>query len=88
MTESDASAGPPAPQASSTAPVAQAILGVLLVALLFFGPPLVEYRVNRQLAASCVLGVGLLLALLMRRPHRAWGFVIALAGATMIPVPA
>ncbi|GAA1482639.1 hypothetical protein GCM10009624_30790 [Gordonia sinesedis] len=88
MIESDASAGLPSPQISSTALVAQSILGVLLVALLFFGPPLVEYRVNRQLAASCVIGAGVLLALIAPRSHRDWGFVIALAGATMIPVPA
>lgn len=88
MIESDASAGPRPPQESSTTAAAQAFLGMLLVALLFLGPPLVEYRVNRQLAASCVLGAGVLLALIAPRSHRDWGFVIALAGATMIPAPA
>ena len=64
----------------------QALVGVVMVSVLFFLPIVLRDRSVRPVAAAVVVAVGLLLAVVSPRRYRSWGFVIATSGAVVLPM--
>ncbi|GAA1482636.1 hypothetical protein GCM10009624_30760 [Gordonia sinesedis] len=65
---------------------AQALLGVVVVSMIFFLPIVMRDRSIRPIAAAVVVAVGLLIAVVSPRHYRSWGFVLATSGAVVLPM--